>query len=169
MKIGDINNQILEFEANINTGEPGTSLAMTMLVIMVRGLLRRLDYPYAQFACGSLSGDLMFDPIWEAVERLERIGFFVLGLCCDGASANRKLWKLHSESKELVYRVPNIYAAEGERFLYFISDPPHLLKTVRNSWCNKKRKLWVNNYNECKDFSRWGKGVFCPPWKWLCL
>lgn len=69
---------------------------------------------------------------------------FVLRLCCDGASANRKLWKLHSESKELIYRVPNIYAAEGERFIYFISDPPHLLKTVRNSWYNKKRKLWVN-------------------------
>ena len=113
VNIGDTNNQILEFEAIINTGEPGTSLAISMMVIMVRGLLHRLDYTYAQFACGKLSGDLMFDPIWEAVERLERIGFFVLGLCCDGASANSKLWKLHSESKELMYRVPNIILCCG--------------------------------------------------------
>ena len=75
VNIGDNNNQILEFEAIMNTGEPGTTLATTMMVIMVRRLLRRLNYPYAQFACGKLSGDLMFDPIREAVERLERIGF----------------------------------------------------------------------------------------------
>ena len=36
VNIGDTNNQILEFEAIINTGEPGTSLAITMMVIMVR-------------------------------------------------------------------------------------------------------------------------------------
>ena len=144
VNIGDTNNQILEFEAIVNTGESCASLAITMMVFMVRGLLHRLDYPYVQFACGKMSGDLIFDPIWEAVARLERIGFFVLGLCCDGASANRKLWKLHNDSNELMYRVPNVFAAEGERFLYFISDPPHLLKTVRNSWYNKKRKLWVN-------------------------
>jgi len=67
-----------------------------------------------------MSGDLIFDPVWEAVARLERIGFFVLALCCDGASTNRKLWRLHSKGNELPYRIPNIYAAKGQRFLYFI-------------------------------------------------
>ena len=136
VNIGDINNQILEFEAIVNTGQPYSSLATTMMVFMVRGLLskHRLEYPYVQFACGKMSGDLIFDPVWEAVARLERIGFFVLALCCDGASSNRKLWKLHSKSNELIYRVPNIYAAESKRYL---------IKTVRNSWYNKKRKLWV--------------------------
>ena len=145
VNIGDTNNQILEFEAHISNGEssPDPSLAKTMMVFMVKGLLHKFDYPYAQFACGKMTGDLIFDPIWEAVARLERIGFFVLALCCDGASSNRRLWKLHSESKELVYRIPNVFASEGERFLYFISDPPHLIKTIRNSWYNKKRRLWV--------------------------
>jgi hypothetical protein len=27
--------------------------------------------------------------------------------------------------------------------LYFLSDAPHLLKTTRNAWYNKSRKLWV--------------------------
>ena len=110
---------------------------------MVKGLLHKFDYPYVQFTCEKLTGDLMVDPMWEAIARLERIGFAVLALCCDGASPNRRLWKLHSDSNELVYRIPTIYASEGERFLYLISDPPHLIKTIPNSWCNEKRKLWV--------------------------
>lgn len=30
------------------------------------------------------------------------------------------------------------------RFIYCFSDPPHLIKTVRNCWASKKRSLWVN-------------------------
>ena len=144
-----INNQLLDFQAMIDSGEPSPSLASTVMVFMVRGLLHKFDYPYAPFAYGKLAGDLIFDPISEAVGRLERIGFFVLASCCDGASCNHKLWKLHDQSKKLLYRVPNIYAAEGKRYLYFISDPLHLLKPIRNSWYNKKRKPWVNNILMC--------------------
>lgn len=56
-----------------------------------------------------MNGDLLFDPVWVAVSRLERLGFSVLGLTCDGASSNCKLWKLHSDSEEMIYRVPNIF------------------------------------------------------------
>ena len=27
--------------------------------------------------------------------------------------------------------------------MFFVSDPPHLIKTVRNCWASKKRDLWV--------------------------
>ena len=37
VNIGDINNQILEFEATINTGEPGTSLAITHMRSLLVG------------------------------------------------------------------------------------------------------------------------------------
>ena len=81
--------------------------------------------------------------MWEAIARLEKLGFRVLGLTCDGASPNRRLWKLHSSSNdELIYKVPNVFA-DDKRDLYFISDPPHLLKTIRNSFYNPKRTLWV--------------------------
>ena len=130
VNIGDVNNQLLDFQALIHNGESRSSLATTMMVFMVKGLLHNFNYPYAQFACGSMSGDLIFDPIWEAIARLERIGFFVLALCCDGASSNCKFFKLHSKGTELIYRVPNVFAAETKRFLYFISDPPHLIKTI---------------------------------------
>lgn len=59
----------------------------------------------------------MFDPVWEAVSRLERMGFCLLGLSCDGASPNLRLWKCHDE---LIYKVPNVFADDGRDF-YFIS------------------------------------------------
>jgi len=141
--LGSTNNKLLEYENALSAGDTEPKLASTMLVFMVRGLLSNLNYPYVQFACDDLTGSQMFDPMWEAVSRLERLGFCVLGLTCDGASPNRRLWKLHSDKDELVYKVPNCFA-EDERDFYFISDPPHLLKTIRNSFCNNKRNLWVS-------------------------
>lgn len=85
----------------------------------------------------------MYDPFWEAVSRLELCGFRMLALVCDGLTANRRLFKMHNpSSSDLLYKVPNPYS-DG-RCLYFISDPPHLIKTVRNAWANKKTRLWVS-------------------------
>lgn len=117
-----------------------------MLVLKVRGLFTHMQFPYAQFPCTALSGDMMFDPFWEAVCRLKRCDFKVLGATADGLSANRHLFKLHGAggmASQLVYKVPNPYSME-ERNIYFISDPPHLMKTVRNGWASQKRKLWVS-------------------------
>ena len=142
VNLGETNNKLLEFEAALSQESKKAPLASSMLVMMVRGLFYKLNYPYAQFGCANLSGDQLFDPVWQAILRLERLGFCVLALTCDGASPNRRLWKLHSRTDEMVYKIPNPYATD--RQLFFISDPPHLLKTIRNSWYNKKRKLWVS-------------------------
>ena len=50
-------------------------------------------------------------------------------------------------SDEFVYKVPNPYAED--RYLYFISDQPRLLKTIRNSWSSKVKKLWVCFHCNC--------------------
>ena len=60
----------------------------------------------------------MFNPVWEAVARLERLGFHVLALTCDGAFANRQTLKLHGDDDK-TYKVPNPYAS-SPRNLYFI-------------------------------------------------
>lgn len=144
VNLGETNNQLLEFESALSEDNSRRPLASTMLVIMVRGLFCHLNYPYAQFGCSNITGDQLFDPVWQAIGRLERLGFYVLALTCDGASPNRRFWKLHSQAKkgEMVYKVPNPFAAD--RQLYFISDPPHLLKTIRNCWHNPTRTLWVS-------------------------
>ena len=78
VNLGNTNNQLLEFEKNLNGEQHEQQLASSMLVLMVRGVFQKFNYPYAQFACSNLSGDLMFDPVWKAISRLERMGFRVL-------------------------------------------------------------------------------------------
>ena len=58
-------------------GQSGDTLAETMLVFMVKGLFSRLQFPYAHFPAANLTGADMVDPFWEAVDRLEVIGFKV--------------------------------------------------------------------------------------------
>ena len=80
------------------------------------------------------------------MSRLENKGFTVLALCCDGLAANRSLPRLHDVGSKIpVHKVVNPYAHDGtKRNLFFISDPSHLMKTVRNCWANPKRRLWVS-------------------------
>jgi len=70
--LGSITMHLLNFEKEI-VGEkpPSTQLAKTVMVFMVRGLFNNLQFPYAQFACGDLCGEQLFDPFWEAIRRVE--------------------------------------------------------------------------------------------------
>ena len=146
INIGDINTQLLEFEQTMCDSTNPTSsktLANSMLVFMVRGLFSNLEFPYAQFPCAKLTGEQMFLPFWEAVGRLERCGFKVIAATADGLSVNRHFFKLHGDdSQALIHKALNPYAPE-QRYIYFFSDPPHLIKTVRNCWASSKRTMWV--------------------------
>ena len=99
-------------------------LAKTMLVVMVRGLFNGLQFPYviAQFPCGALRGDQMFHILWKTVGRLERYGFRVMGLTCDGLAANRQLFRLHAPrgSTELVHKVTTPHSSDGRNFFFFL-------------------------------------------------
>lgn len=59
----------------------------------------------------------------------------MLVITADGASCNRKFFRMHKSGKGLTYKTVNI-ASEERRPIFFISDPPHLVKTVRNAWAN---------------------------------
>ena len=78
--LGDINNHLLAFEKSLS--DPGPpEIANSMLMFMVQGLFIPLQFPYCQFPCCSVTGDLLFKPIWEAVYRIERCGFQVHDPC----------------------------------------------------------------------------------------
>ena len=155
--LGYINNQLSELEWTEKGLQP--TLATNMLVFMVRGLFLNLEYPYAQFPCTSLSGEELFPIVWQCIERLEACGFKVIAVTADGASCNRKFFRMHQSSDndaddqeddatedesedetfsdefKVTYKTTNIYSPD-KRPLYFISDVPHLIKTVRNCWSN---------------------------------
>jgi hypothetical protein len=113
----------MEFERSMEEdGDKEEHLANSVLVLMVRGLFSKLQFPYAQFPCNSLHGHELYDIFWEAVERLERCGFNVLACTCDGLSVNRRFFMMHGSSN-LVYKVKNPFSHD-KRFLFFFSDPP---------------------------------------------
>ena len=136
---GDINSHLLQLERSLEEDSEKQPLAKAMMVFMIHGLFTRLQFPYVQFPVTKVTGDLLIAPFWEAVRRSERCGLKVLAATADGASINRRLFKLHGASST-VHKVPNPYAPEG-RDLFFISDPQHLLKTTRNCWASKARNL----------------------------
>ena len=66
--------------------------------------------------------------IWEAVERLQHLGFKVLVVSGDGASTNQKFMRMDEDKScspyNPVYKTENLYSSE-KRHLYFMSDVPH--------------------------------------------
>lgn len=48
VNLGDVNNQLLELEKNIDK-DPHEQLATEMLTLMVRGIFFKLEFPYASF------------------------------------------------------------------------------------------------------------------------
>lgn len=71
-----------------------------MLCFMAHGLFMRLQFPYAAFPCSAISGNTLFPLVWEAVRWLEGLGLEVLALMVDGASPNRKFFKLNGEPEK---------------------------------------------------------------------
>ena len=130
--IGDINNDLNCLEHGADS--PPRDVASHMLLFMVRGLFTKTNFPYAHFATKNASADTLYPIVWEAVERLQASGLTVIALTSDGASPNRRFFKIHGNGKELTYKTKNPF--EEDCYIYFFSDVPHLLKTARNCWSN---------------------------------
>ena len=128
--LGDIGDTLTELEdKSRNTTHP--SVAQYILVIMVRGIFFKLDFPYVHFGTQGVTADFLFPIVWEAVRQLEGIGCKVISITADGASPNRKFFRMHGDG--LVYKAYNPFADPKEkRPVFFICDPPHLIKTTRN-------------------------------------
>ena len=141
--LGDINNLLHDAEDQINNpGNHRRPLAKLMLVFMVRGVFTPLKFPYVQFPAASTKGADLFPLFRKVQSRLTRLGFCIMAVTCDGASDNRRMFSLHDRLNKSVYKTANVYAKGGDT-IFFISDPPHLIKTIRN--CFQRGKLWVSN------------------------
>ena len=165
VNLGDANRQL----ENLDIGQEQNALAKYLLVFMVKGLTTNLTFPLSHYATDGITADLLYPLIWECIAGLEiDLDLKVLFITCDGASPNRKFFKLHGDT----HFTPNPYCPE--RNVYFISDVPHLLKTARNCFSNSyshrnSRALWRNgksiSWLHVKDlFTHYCDGVLrlCP-------
>jgi len=156
VNLDQVSNEIL----NLNDAcDKSKDLADSVLATMVRGITSSLRYPLSAYSTKSVSASTLYSTLWECVECLEVVvGLKVLYICCDGAVQNRKFFKLHGSDRELTYKTRNPYAAD-DRYIFLISDPPHLLKTARNCFANsdahsKTRLLWNGKSISWKDVVR---------------
>ena len=123
-------NQELEDLAAADKCNPTPKLAKHMLTFMIHPIFRpSLSFMVASYASLCLSGEKLYAPVWEVVEALEFSGLPVVSLTSDGASPNCRFYKLCN----ITHKTRNPFAHHD---LYFICDPPHLMKTARNCLSN---------------------------------
>jgi len=77
VNISEVVNHLAEFEERVSNDILRPKIAKTMMVFMVRGLFNSLQFPYAHFPCADISGEMLYDPFWEAVRRIENCGLKV--------------------------------------------------------------------------------------------
>ena len=138
-----------------NFDKPDT-IATHVLVIMVRSIINPFKFSLANFATTSANSSQLFTLFWKAVSILElSCQLKVIAVTCDGASSNRKMFKMHSKMNvpdvniDVVYKTKNLYCTE--RYIFFIADQPHLLKTARNCLADSgsgtmSRYMWNNGF-----------------------
>ena len=132
-------------DLNFGSAEKEIPLATHMLVINLIGICIDLEYLFADFATTTATSVQLLPIFGSSVFYLEKAcNLWVIAVVSDGASANRKFYKLHrkigSETEsEVTYRVVNLYAKH--RHIYFFADPLRLLKTSRNCLHNSGCEL----------------------------
>ena len=138
-ELGETNQELARLESTLKDEEPSsTNLASHILTVMARGILSRFNYPIGYFSTKTADADQLFNIIWDGVGSMEMSGIKVMAFISDGASQNRKFYSMHrlADSSNVspegcVYWCPNRY--DITRKIYFFSDPPHLMKTIRNN------------------------------------
>ena len=83
---------------------------------------------------------------WEAISILEyTCNLSVIVAVSDGASKNRTFYRMYSgladhPDADAVYKTVNLFAPE--RYIYFIADASHLMKTARNALYHSVIDKW---------------------------
>lgn len=148
--LGNVTNELVEAELKKKCDDSmHPPIANHILALMVRGIFIHLRFPFAHFPTRNLNASQLFPIVWEGIELLEGAGFKVISITADGASPNKKFFKLHGKvsKSKYAYKTNNPFTTE-DRSIFFISDVPHLVKTTRNCFSHsfghgRTRELWV--------------------------
>lgn len=87
-------------------------------------------------------GDILAKILLQVILQLEQIGANIIGIACDGSATNKKAWGELNISGKLGYinnNIPNPY--EIHRKIYFLGDPVHEIKCIRNNLLKVKMAI----------------------------
>jgi hypothetical protein len=124
------------------TSDDSSKIATDVLVVFARGISTAFERAVAWFPVRCLTAGELMDVVWLIKHKIELFSFCdkmprlkIVTITCDGLAANHLFFKLHGRCREeLQYKAEDPF--DPGNFVYFIIDPPHLLKTVRNN-CEK--------------------------------
>lgn len=143
-----------DLELNFAVLEKSDEIATHALAFLVRGVCTELKFCLAHFATTGVTAAQLMPLFWEAVGILETTcNLWVIATTSDGASPNRRFYRLHKQldgdDGDVCNRTVNLYAPH--RFIYFFSDAPHLIKTTRNCLLHSgsgtcTRYMWNNGH-----------------------
>jgi len=138
--VGFVNNDNLSFDTR-------QELATQALVFYVVGVNSPLKFSLGHFGTRSATADDLYPLFWEAIGSVEECGLKVIVSTSDKAPQNQRLYQMHDNGiGGICFKSQNLF--DPDRSVYFISDPPHLVKTVRNnlasSGSGKNTKLLWN-------------------------
>ncbi|XP_064460409.1 uncharacterized protein LOC135370557 [Ornithodoros turicata] len=109
-------------------------LASHGLVVMLAGLSSRWKQVMAyHFSGDSVDGSFLKDFIFEVIKKCEAVGAQVDAVISDMGPSNKALWKLCGigATRASGASVSCSHPYNVERRLYFLADPPHILKNHR--------------------------------------
>ncbi|XP_055877443.1 uncharacterized protein LOC129924769 [Biomphalaria glabrata] len=136
------------------------NIASHVLVFFVVGINTHINISLGFFGSINIASGDLFPLFWQAVGYLETdCSLKVIASTSDKASSNQKMYQMHKidDNDEICFKCVNLFSPD--RFIFFISDPPHLIKTVRNNilnsgygqthllWNNGKEILWKHIFD----------------------
>ena len=123
-----------------------TTVASHVFIFLIRNIVNLFKFSLVNFATDGILASQMFPLLWKAISICEKsYSLKVIAVTCDGVSPNHKLFPMNlhltqdddmKPETDVTYRTRNLFSGTENRFLYFISDVPHLLKTARNCLSN---------------------------------
>ena len=118
-----------------------TTVVSHVLVFLIRSIVNPFKFSLNNFATDAISSSQMFPLLWKAISVCEKSSLIVIAVTCDGAFPNRKSCQLTQNDDmnpetDVTCYTRNLFSGTENRFLYFISGVPHLLKTTRNCLSN---------------------------------
>lgn len=166
-KLNQIEQEFADLQAEWSGAPVKDNLAKEVLVFMVKNITQNdrskivkdvvavYTLPKNSTACS------YYSRLWEVIACLEASAIPVAAVTCDGATTNRSCINMHPKyvptedddwydrtlpDEDLVHTTTNV-ASPDLRPLFFIVDPPHWLKTLRNAFANSNfhknsRHLW---------------------------
>ena len=95
VNLGGINDELLQLEREYMCENDRPPIAKHFLVLMIRGIFLKLDFPFVHFGTETVTADLLYPIVWEAVCHIEASGLKVVCITADGMSSNRIFFPLH--------------------------------------------------------------------------